>query len=1061
MFSGKIFLFIFTLILFNRIDAQLIYSAANEVNFKRYSIEEGLNGKNIFSVYQDKSGFLWVPSSLGLSRFDGLHFKNFSKKDGIPGSVVANVIQDKNKVLWVGSNRGTIIYKDRKFIKYDSAHVLTKCMMLCSLEDKDSTIWIGYSNGVLHIDPDKIDNPVIKHYKLGTGPQNIIRCLSRNIKGELVAGSESGIYAFRKDSFMLYTPHRCMGFSFVIINDSTEWACGWGSDVNEFVNGKHKRMISLGSPIMSITKVANDQIWLASWDKGVFKYDGNSFIHYNNEQGLEYGSFWGCYTDNGGNVWFSSWGKGLFKFSGERFTKLTDKSGLVNNNVIGIHKAPDGKIWFTSENGLMYVDPLNNNFKKKLTEFDGNKMSKIMCSVIRPNNEVLALGYGGYGYRINNDKISLDPKMYGFAVINDRNNDLIIGLESNGAVRHRNGGVIDSIKLNIYNRDLNTYEKLYEDKKNNLWLFIFFKGVNYYNGKTTINFSQRRGFINDPATAVCDDIKGNYWIGTRGRGVFKWVFISDTLLEIKDSITEFHGLLTDNINSLHIVKNKLLIGTDKGLNIMDLKRYNYDGSKTIRSYGKGEGFINSETDVAFCEENGSAWIKTDQGAYFYDPRFDEINTTETRTHILSIKLFLKDVDWSQYSKTLNNESIPTSLKLSYDNDHLTFSYIGICLASPLNVKYQYKLEGLDKNWSPVTEVHEAAYSSIPPGTYTFMVRSCNNDDQWNKTPTTFVFTITPPFWKTIWFNIIIIISVIAGIITYIRLRERKLKAEKLLLEDKVTARTIQLKDALAQVEEKQKEILDSIKYAKRLQKAILTSEKTLRSVFEQSFILFKPKDIVSGDFYWMVHLEEKSINKNTFVFAAADCTGHGVPGAFMSMLNSTLLNQTVYNPNIMTPADVLNFMNTELPKNLRTSDDNDKIQDGMDIAFGIIDINNNLLKFCGANNPCWIIRDGALIELAPIKQAITATTEYEKRTFIDQEVPLKKGDCIYMFTDGYADQFGGPKGKKYKYKTLANQLLSLNKETMQRQKQALEENFENWKGQLEQVDDVCIIGIRI
>ncbi|MBK6521559.1 MAG: hypothetical protein IPG08_04080 [Sphingobacteriaceae bacterium] len=98
--------------------------------------------------------------------------------------------------------------------------------------------------------------------------------------------------------------------------------------------------------------------------KEFFKYDGNSFIHYDHDQGLEYGSFWGCYTDDGGNVWFSSWGKGLFKFSGERFTKLTDKSGLVNNNVTGIHKAPDGKIWFTSENGLMYVDPLNNNFKK-------------------------------------------------------------------------------------------------------------------------------------------------------------------------------------------------------------------------------------------------------------------------------------------------------------------------------------------------------------------------------------------------------------------------------------------------------------------------------------------------------------------------------------------------------------------------------------------------------------------------------------------------------------------------------------------------------------------------
>ena len=263
------------------------------------------------------------------------------------------------------------------------------------------------------------------------------------------------------------------------------------------------------------------------------------------------------------------------------------------------------------------------------------------------------------------------------------------------------------------------------------------------------------------------------------------------------------------------------------------------------------------------------------------------------------------------------------------------------------------------------------------------------------------------------------------------------------------------------VEEKNKEITDSINYAKRLQKAILASDKTMRSVFEQSFILYKPKDIVSGDFYWILHTEDRSIQKNIFAFAAADCTGHGVPGAFMSMLNSTLLNQTAYNSDITTPADALNFLNQELPKNLRSPDDTENIQDGMDIAFCLVDLNKKILKYSGANNPCWVVRDGEVIELKPTKQAITASNEYDKKKFTDEIFPLKKDDCVYIFTDGYADQFGGPKGKKFKYKTLSDLLVSINKETLDKQKEILEQQFMEWKGSLEQVDDVLIMGIKI
>lgn len=263
------------------------------------------------------------------------------------------------------------------------------------------------------------------------------------------------------------------------------------------------------------------------------------------------------------------------------------------------------------------------------------------------------------------------------------------------------------------------------------------------------------------------------------------------------------------------------------------------------------------------------------------------------------------------------------------------------------------------------------------------------------------------------------------------------------------------------VEEKNKEVMDSINYAKRIQKGILPDENEIKNIFPQSFVLYKPKDIVSGDFYWFFHTNKPSENKNIAAVVAADCTGHGVPGAFMSMLNSTLLNQTIYNPEIKTPADALNFLNTELPRNLKSFDKNSTIKDGMDLAFCLFDFNKNTIQYSGANNPCIIINNNTVKELRPLKQAITADDALDKKSFYNETYIIQKNDCIYLFTDGFADQFGGPKGKKFKYKQLETLLLSIHKLPMNEQREKLNESFENWKGNLEQVDDVLLIGIKI
>lgn len=274
-------------------------------------------------------------------------------------------------------------------------------------------------------------------------------------------------------------------------------------------------------------------------------------------------------------------------------------------------------------------------------------------------------------------------------------------------------------------------------------------------------------------------------------------------------------------------------------------------------------------------------------------------------------------------------------------------------------------------------------------------------------------------------------------------------------------KNVELKNAYHLISEKNKEITDSINYARRIQHGILPSDEELQNCVYEHFVLYKPKDIVSGDFYWCKKITPPETDLNVGVIAAVDCTGHGVPGAFMSMLGQTLLNQSIKSGEVTSPADALNYLNTELPHNLKSQDKQQSIKDGMDIALVAIEFTSKFLLYAGANNPLWIVRDKQLIELEPDKQAISASDEIAKKPFKNKEFPLLENDMIYLFTDGYADQFGGPKGKKFKYSTLQNLLIEISTLPVEEQRARLNTEFENWRGALEQVDDVLIIGIKM
>jgi len=254
---------------------------------------------------------------------------------------------------------------------------------------------------------------------------------------------------------------------------------------------------------------------------------------------------------------------------------------------------------------------------------------------------------------------------------------------------------------------------------------------------------------------------------------------------------------------------------------------------------------------------------------------------------------------------------------------------------------------------------------------------------------------------------------------------------------------------------KNKEVTDSIKYAKHLQLAILPPDNQVKQLLPDSFVLYKPKDIVSGDFYWV---EEWG---NKIFVAAADCTGHGVPGAFMSIVGNNLLQQALHLFGLDKPNLILNQVNKNISKMLHQSEKDSSVRDGMDIALIALDKKNLGIEYSGAYNPLWIIREKELIEISANKFPIGAFLGQELELFTLHQKELKKGDTIYVFTDGYADQFGGPKGKKFKYKSLQQLLLNSQHLSMEEQRVLLDSTLEKWRGNLEQVDDILIVGIKI
>ncbi|MEZ5069961.1 MAG: SpoIIE family protein phosphatase [Bacteroidales bacterium] len=497
-------------------------------------------------------------------------------------------------------------------------------------------------------------------------------------------------------------------------------------------------------------------------------------------------------------------------------------------------------------------------------------------------------------------------------------------------------------------------------------------------------------------------------------------------------------------------KNYLWLGTNR-----EFSYYNSRTRSLEFTVNTKDGLSGDEITPGglFLDNNDLLWVAPTMG---YPISTSGKVLPVLRSGVLHQKMFLN----GEPKTPQNGRLLPQRKQPGFEISALSF-------ADEASVEYEYYLRGTGNKYSAYSRGKEyrAQYTNLPPGKYEFIYRAKGKNNIWGYAEK-YEFSIRKAWYNTWVFRLTVVFSFV--LLTYLSylVRIRTIKAQRNRLEQQVRERTHELEVANTEIEaqrdfarsqrdhiaQQQKAIVDSIQYAETIQSSLLPPPAQLEKHVSEYMVLFKPRDIVSGDFYWI------SEQDGAVYVAAADCTGHGVPGAFMSMLGMALMNEIVNKQNHIEPGELLNELRSRIMQTLHQRADPDSAKDGMDMVLCRYEPQNGRLQFAGANNPLYFVRDGELTEYKNDKMPVSI---YEvMHPFLTREIKVRKGDSVYFFSDGYADQFGGPKGKKFKYRELKNLFLKHHKKPMGEQRQILDKTFERWKGNLEQIDDVVVVGLR-
>lgn len=766
----------------------------NPYNLTTFGLLQGLVESQIHTMYQDRAGNIWFGTFNGISKYNGKTFENFTKQQGLLDNFTECITQDKAGNMWFGLRGGASMYDGSTFTNYTVSEGLSNNYITKILEDSQGNIWFTTrENGVSKLDKTK---KTFTHFAEKEGLANIVLSIIEDRKGHIWFGTQDrGLVKYDGKSLTRYTQKEGLTYNSILglLEDKAGniWLATW-SGVTKFDGQRFHHITGLAYGWASgIIEDKSGDIWFSMLPGGVYHLDktGQFITHFTADEGLADNEVITLLEDKTGNIWFGT-NKGAVKYSG-MFSTLTQQDGLVSSSVRCVLEDRQHNIWLGTETngGVSYLDfdkKTISNYTPKEGLSDGNVISVLQD---KAGNVWFGSLYGSL-VRLNADGKTFthftDSGLFITCIFQDKAGTIWYSTRGKGGV----------FRLNLTNNTSTHFTvqqglchdqviQIFQDKAGNMW-FGTFGGVSRLDkdGKTFTNYTEKEGLSLGIVESIIEDQRGDFWFSTLGDGISrldvqKHTYINFTEREGLSNNTVF-GMLEDRAGNLWIssrmglnkLSNATLQALDTHLTVLPTVLFKkYTPENGYSGFAEGRYYL-------LEDQKGLIWIPMMDRLTVFDPKKDHTETDAPMVQLTHINLFNEPIIWKKdssfvlkngirvgdfdFDRLSQNYNIPEGLSLPYNNNFITFDFVGINTHTPKAVRYQYQLEGVDATWSALTSRSEASYGSLPSGSYTFKLKAMNGEGRWSK-ELNYDFTIRPPWWKT-WWCYLIYVGVIGGMI---------------------------------------------------------------------------------------------------------------------------------------------------------------------------------------------------------------------------------------------------------------------------------------------------------
>lgn len=1027
-------------------------------SFKTFSEDDGLSQSFIYDICQDSRGFLIIATGDGLSAYGGYNFKVFKTNSGLAEIGISTLYKDSKNKIWLGHFEGGVSYvmpngrigkvnfkeplsakliqileispNNYVFLKKNTGLVLFNSITgaVENIQDEnfmETNSIIINRDELLLLKPDgvygiKIKNLLAKNYKtekIRDLKEGAVMQLNSSKDNLLIADNSIGLLTFKTDNKL--TPLDT--FKLTRVNGST------------------------------FTKIISDRfsnIYIASTDDGFFKINPysttRSIKNYTTKNGLNSNAIQSLFIDREDNLWVGTYGFGLQQLNNEmysyRFIKDNEGQRLPINSIVRVN----GKTAVATSKGMGYLNEDKIDFAKN-PQLANKKFKSLMFY----KNNFIFSSINGELFRSD----TLFNNLVKIPLYTTNENLVINSLNSTDkniyACTSAGLYVIDpdNFSTEVLNTETglmhNNVKSVFIDSKKHMWVCSQGSLIYYVdNLKDVKMFDNVQGLKNFNIQTVCEDKNKNIWISSLGDGVFKFTGRKFDNFTVADGLKSAYsyGIVADYKNGLWVAHANAI--SYKNNNKKNFNRVGGNSDLLQNNFIENSLFYDKvENEIFFGTTDGIVRINTSK------QRFNEV---EPVLNILNI--------------SINGDRVE-SLKdtvLAYNSYDFAFDFIGVSLSEPKDVQYRYKLklEDDEDNWEIInSDARRLTFPKLKNGDYTFMIYAANNDGLWNSNPVEYHFKIDKPFWQKWWFIITSVLGFSLAVFVGIKWRTKKLIENQKELEHKIHLQTIEIrseKEHISKIAEELKivheDLRDSINYAKNIQSSIIPQLDQMLgpvTVFEH----FQPKDVVGGDFYGYYLLPDN--NKIVFL---ADCTGHGVPGGFLTVIAKALLDKIIIEMKIYQPKEIIYKLNSEFRlffggNNL--TDENVRYE-GLVISLCHIDYKAKQVEICVAGNPFYYSSNET--DVVSFKGSRSSVGYEENMGELNLlTLPIEPGLRLYMFSDGLQDQFGGNDAKRFSSKKVAGALNKSKLLSVKEQGLLVLSEWNEWKRASEQVDDVSLI----